>query len=284
MTVQDDTHLDPDSGRRPVEASCRPTLRFFNSMGRRLEDFHSREEGKVGLYTCGPTIYDHAHIGNLRTFVFEDLLRRALEFLGYEVHHVMNLTDVDDKTIRRAEAEGIGLSELTERYAGSFFADLETLRVEPAHVYPRATEHVEEMIELIEALIERGFAYVADDGSVFFRIAADPDYGRLSGIDPDQVRQGDRVASDEYEKEDVRDFGLWKAAKEGEPQWPSPWGPGRPGWHVECSAMGMKYLGPSFDIHCGGVDNLFPTMRTRSRRASQPPVRLSSTPGCTPSI
>jgi cysteinyl-tRNA synthetase len=215
------------------------------------------EEGRVGLYTCGPTVYGHVHIGNLRTFLFEDLLRRALEYLGYRVTQVMNLTDVDDKIIAGAREAGLSLDEFTAPFIESFFRDLDTLHVERAEHYPRATEHVPEMIALVERLLERGYAYEAD-GSVFFRIASDDDYGRLSRIDPSQVRRGERVASDEYDKEDARDFVLWKGSKPGEPSWESPWGPGRPGWHVECSAMSMKYLGDTFDIHTGGVDNIFP--------------------------
>ncbi len=233
-------------------------IRFFNSLGRKTEVFQPLEPGKVRLYTCGPTVYNHVHIGNHRTFMFEDFLRRSLRFLGYEVVQVMNLTDVDDKVIRGAQAEGVSIDEFTAPYAESFFADLDTLHVERAERYPRATRHIPEMIALTEQLLERGHAYQSDDGSVFFRIASDDDYGRLSGVDPSNVRRGERVARDEYDKEDVRDFALWKAAKEGEPSWDSPWGPGRPGWHLECSAMGMKYLGESFDIHCGGVDNMFP--------------------------
>lgn len=235
-----------------------PEIRLYNSMGRRLEIFEPIEEGKARIYTCGPTVYNHAHIGNLRTFLFEDLLRRALIHLGYQVEQVMNLTDVDDKTIRGARERGVELDEYTAEYIASFFEDLDTLRVQRAEAYPRATEHVAEMIAMIEKLLENGHAYVNDEGSVFFRIASDEDYGRLSGIDLSNVRQGERVASDEYEKEDVRDFGLWKAAKDDEPAWDSPWGRGRPGWHIECSAMSVKYLGNSFDIHCGGVDNKFP--------------------------
>ena len=183
---------------------------------------------------------NHAHIGNLRTFLFEDLLCRTFTHLGYRVRQVMNLTDVDDKTIRAAAEQGVTLAAYTEPYIASFFSDLDRLQVRRAERYPKATEHVPEMIALVARLVERGAAYVSD-GSVWFRIASDPDYGRLSGIDPEAVRRGERVASDEYEKEDVRDFVLWKGAKEGEPAWDSPWGPGRPGWHIECSAMAMKY-------------------------------------------
>ena len=234
-----------------------PDIRLYNTLGRELQPFTPMRAGEVRLYTCGPTVYNHAHVGNLRTFLFEDVLRRALEYLGLRVTQVMNLTDVDDKTIAGANREGVSLDEYTAPYVESFFADLDTLHVERAEVYPRATEHVADMIALVERLVDTGHAYVKD-GSVFFRIASDGDYGKLANVDPEQQRRGERVASDEYGKEDVRDFGLWKAAKEGEPSWDSPWGPGRPGWHIECSAMSMRYLGETFDLHCGGVDNVFP--------------------------
>ncbi len=232
-------------------------LRFYNTLGRKREPFVPLEPGLVKLYTCGPTVYNYSHIGNLRTFLFEDLLRRALKYLGYEVLQVMNLTDVDDKTIRDAAAQSLSLDELTEKYIDAFMEDIETLHIEKVEHYPRATRHIGPMISMIESLVEKGFAYSQED-SVFFRIAQDEDYGKLSRVDLTQNRQGSRVASDEYDKEDVRDFVLWKGAKEGEPSWDSPWGPGRPGWHIECSAMSIEYLGPTFDIHCGGVDNLFP--------------------------
>jgi len=232
-------------------------LRFHNTLGRRIESFEPLVAGRVGLYTCGPTVYNHVHIGNLRTFLFEDLLKRALGHLGYEVLHVMNLTDVDDKTIRGAAEKSVSLDDFTAPYIESFFSDLDTLRVERAQHYPRATHHIAGMQRLVARLLERGHAYLSD-GSVWFRISTDPDYGRLSGIRPDEMRQGERVAQDEYEKEDVRDFVLWKATKPGEPSWDSPWGPGRPGWHIECSAMSAELLGETFDIHCGGVDNMFP--------------------------
>ncbi|MCB1057838.1 MAG: cysteine--tRNA ligase [Acidobacteria bacterium] len=230
---------------------------FYNTLGRHLEAFEPLEPGVAKVYTCGPTVYNTVHIGNLRTFLFEDLLRRSLRFLGYQVTQVMNLTDVDDKTIRGAQEAGVDLDTYTAPYIDAFFADLDTLGAERAEAYPRATEHIAQMIAMIERLVERGFAY-EKDGSVFFRIASDEDYGRLSGFDLEQVRQGERVASDEYGKEDVRDFVLWKGAKPDEPTWDSPWGPGRPGWHIECSAMSTEYLGETFDIHCGGVDNIFP--------------------------
>jgi cysteinyl-tRNA synthetase len=253
------------SGTAPAERAAAEEARgrvrvrpaFYDTLERRQVHLHPVEEGRVGLYTCGPTVYGHVHIGNLRTFLFEDLLRRALTYLGYRVTQAMNLTDVDDKIIAGAREAGLSLDEFTAPFIESFFRDLDTLHVERAEHYPRATGHVAEMIALVERLLERGYAYEAD-GSVFFRIASDDDYGRLSRIDPSQVRRGERVASDEYDKEDARDFVLWKGSKPGEPSWESPWGPGRPGWHVECSAMSMKYLGDTFDIHTGGVDNIFP--------------------------
>ncbi len=232
-------------------------LRFYNTLGRRIEPFRTLVAGEVRMYTCGPTVYNDPHIGNLRTFLFEDVLKRSLRYLGYRVVQVMNLTDIDDKTIRGANQAGVSLDEFTQPYIESFFRDLSILHLDPADRYPRATEHIPEMIAIIEKLIAAGHAYESD-GSIFFRIATDEDYGRLSGFDLSEVQQGERVASDEYGKEDVRDFVLWKGAKPGEPSWGSPWGPGRPGWHIECSAMSMKYLGESFDIHCGAVDNIFP--------------------------
>ena len=232
-------------------------VKFFNTLGRRLEPFEPLEPGKVGIYTCGPTVYNTVHIGNLRTFLFEDLLCRSLRFLGFEVTQIMNLTDVDDKTIRGAFEKGLALDVYTAPFIASFAADLATLNVVPAAAYPRATHYIDGMQAIITRLLAAGFAYESD-GSVWFRIAADDDYGKLSGFKKDEARVGERVASDEYETEDVRDFVLWKGAKPGEPSWPSPWGPGRPGWHIECSAMSAAFLGETFDIHCGGVDNLFP--------------------------
>jgi cysteinyl-tRNA synthetase len=232
-------------------------LVLFNTLGRRTAPFQPLVPGRVGIYACGPTVYNDIHIGNLRTFMVQDLLRRTLRHLGFAVTQVMNITDVDDKTIKGAHAAGLSLAEYTAPFIRSFLADLDALHVERVEAYPRATEHIAEILALIARLIERGFAYQSE-GSVFFSIARDPEYGRLSGFDLSQVRQGERVASDEYGKEDVRDFVLWKAAKPDEPSWESPWGAGRPGWHVECSAMSMKYLGETFDLHCGGVDLIFP--------------------------
>ncbi len=232
-------------------------IRFYNTMTRRLETFEPLEAGKVGMYTCGPTVYDYAHIGNFRTYTFEDLLRRFLEWKGYEVVQVMNLTDVDDKTIRGARQAGVTLGEYTGPYINAFFEDLDALRIQRAEHYPRATEHVPEMIELVKRLEAAGRTYVSE-GAVYYRISSFPGYGKLSGMDVASLKPGARVDVDEYAKEEARDFAVWKPYGEGEAGWDSPWGPGRPGWHVECSAMSMKYLGETFDIHTGGVDNIFP--------------------------
>ncbi len=236
------------------------TPRFFNTLTRATEPFEPSDGRTVRMYTCGPTVHDFAHIGNFRAYVFEDLLRRFLRFHGWAVRQVMNLTDVDDKTIRKSRAAGVPLREYTRRFADAFFADLDALRIERAEHYPAATEHVPEMIALIARLMEKGFAYRSDDGSVYFRIERFPAYGRLSRLDLAGLKPGARVAQDEYEKEHVGDFALWKAWDEadGEVAWDSPWGRGRPGWHIECSAMSMRYLGESFDIHTGGQDNIFP--------------------------
>jgi cysteinyl-tRNA synthetase len=232
-------------------------VKLHNTLGRRVVDFAPGEPGHVRMYTCGPTVYNVVHIGNLRTFVFEDVLRRHFLTRGDRVTQVMNLTDVDDKTIRGAQEAGVSLPEFTAKYTEAFFREIGRLNVDPAEHYPRATDHIPEMVDLIRRLEERGHTYQSE-GSVYFRIATFPEYGKLSGIDLEQTRRGERVADDEYEKEDVRDFALWKAGKPGEPSWPSPWGEGRPGWHIECSAMSMKYLGEHFDIHTGAVDNIFP--------------------------
>ena len=230
---------------------------IYNTLSGRIEEFKPLEEGVVKLYTCGPTVYDYAHIGNFRSYVAEDLLKRFLKFLGYRVIHVMNITDVDDKTIAGARAEGISLKGFTAKYEKAFFEDIETLRLDKADYYPRATEHVEDMIKIIQGLLEKGYAY-EKEGSIYFRISSFPEYGKLSKIKKEELKAGIRIDADEYEKEDVRDFALWKAKKPGEPSWPAPFGEGRPGWHIECSAMSMKYLGPTIDIHAGGVDNIFP--------------------------
>jgi len=233
------------------------TLKFHNTLSRRLEEFAPLEPGVVRMYTCGPTVYDFAHLGNFRTYMFEDLLRRWLKWRGYRVVQVMNLTDVDDKTIRGALAAGVSLDAYTAPYIEAFFEDIDALRIERAEHYPRATRHVAEMVALIARLEANGHTYEAG-GSIYYRIGTFPGYGKLSGMDIAALKPGARVDVDEYEKEEARDFALWKAPREGEPTWPSPWGPGRPGWHIECSAMSTKYLGETFDLHTGGVDNIFP--------------------------
>ena len=232
-------------------------LRFYNTMTRRLEVFEPIETGHARVYTCGPTVYDYAHIGNLRTFLFEDILRRTLSFFGHDVTQVMNLTDIDDKTIREAKAAGLGLREYTDHYIEAFFNDLDTLRIQRADHYPRATDYVPQMVELVQRLEAEGHAY-RSDGSIYYSIATFPGYGKLSGVKPEANLVGARVDNEEYEKDDARDFVLWKGARENEPSWDTEIGPGRPGWHLECSAMSIALLGESFDIHTGGTDNIFP--------------------------
>jgi cysteinyl-tRNA synthetase len=236
------------------------SLRFHNTMSRKKEEFAPIREGEARMYTCGPTVYDFAHIGNFRSYMFEDILRRYLKFRGYRVTQVMNLTDVDDKTIRDSRENGIALADHTQKYIDAFFEDIDILGIERAEYYPRATEHVREMIEIVSGLLEKGYAYKADDNSVYFRIDKFSPYGRLAHISPDLLQPGATVLNDEYDKESVGDFALWKAwdEEDGNVVWESPFGPGRPGWHIECSAMSMKYLGTTFDIHTGGVDNIFP--------------------------
>ena len=234
------------------------SLRLTNTLTGRQEAFVPLEPGHVRMYSCGPTVYAPAHVGNFRSFLFADLLRRYLGWQGLAVTWVMNITDVDDKIIRDARREGVGIAELTERYTAAFLDDARRLRMTPPDVMPRATRHVPDMVTLIERLLESGHAYRTDDGSIFFRIASWPGYGRLARLDPTQQRVGERVESDEYDKDDVRDFAVWKGPKEAEPSWDTSIGPGRPGWHIECSAMSMRYLGASFDIHTGGVDLVFP--------------------------
>ncbi|HET7677932.1 MAG TPA: cysteine--tRNA ligase [Candidatus Limnocylindrales bacterium] len=234
------------------------SLRLRNTLGGEVEPLEPLEPGLVRIYSCGPTVYGPAHVGNFRSFAFADLLVRHLRWSGYDVRWVMNITDVDDKIIRGAAREGVSIGQLAERWTAAFLDDLARLRIGPPDVLPRATEHVDEMVALIATLLEQGHAYRTDDGSIFFRIASWPAYGRLARLDPSQQRVGERVEADEYGKDDVRDFALWKAAREGEPSWATAIGEGRPGWHIECSAMSMRYLGPSFDIHTGGVDLVFP--------------------------
>ncbi len=236
------------------------SVRFFNTLTREKERFVSLEPGKVRMYTCGPTVYDYAHIGNFRTFVFEDLLRRWLEFRGFRVLQVMNLTDVDDRTIVAAKKFNVPLAEHTKQFIDAFFEDIKSLNIERAEYYPRATEHVPEMVALIKKLLDKGYAYRAEDGSIYFDISKFLDYGKLSKFKVEELKAGARVKADDYEKAEAEDFALWKAwtEEDGSVFWDTEIGKGRPGWHIECSAMSMKYLGETFDIHTGGVDNMFP--------------------------
>ncbi len=234
-------------------------LRLYNTLSRQKEEFQPLEPGHVRLYTCGPTVHDFAHLGNFRAYLFEDLLRRTLKFFGLRVTQVMNLTDVDDKTIRKSQQQGLSLNDYTRTYKEAFFQDLEALGIERAEFYPAATDHIPEMVDLVQRLITRGHTYQAE-GSIYFRISSFPQYGRLANVKAEGLRAGARIDADEYEKEDVRDFALWKAwtVEDGAVFWETPLGKGRPGWHIECSAMSTRYLGEHFDIHTGGVDNIFP--------------------------
>lgn len=235
-------------------------LRFYNTMSRSKECFKPLNPGEVRMYNCGPTVYNYAHIGNFRAYIFEDLLKRYLKFKGYKVTQVMNLTDVDDKIIKKCAETGMSPAQFTEPYKNAFFADLKTLHIDKAEFFPAATGHIPEMVALVKKLLTKGLAYRAEDGNIFFKIAAFPNYGRLQRLEMQQMRSGGRVDSDEYEKESANDFALWKAYKpeDANVYWETELGKGRPGWHIECSAMSMKYLGETFDIHTGGVDNLFP--------------------------
>jgi cysteinyl-tRNA synthetase len=232
-------------------------IRLHNTLTGRMEPFVPLRAGEVRMYTCGPTVYDYAHIGNFRTFVFQDILRRFFEAQGYRVTQVMNLTDVDDRIIARAAAEGVSIREYTEKYAQEFFADCKVLGLEPPERWVRATDHSDDMVELIERLQKKTFTY-SSEGSIYFRIAKFPGYGKLSKVDLTGIQARARVDVDRYEKENAQDFALWKAPKPGEHFWETKIGPGRPGWHIECSAMAMKYLGETLDIHTGGVDLAFP--------------------------
>src|SRR5256885_1236306 len=241
-------------------------LKFFNTLSRSVQDFVPLDPAgkRVGMYCCGPTVYDFAHIGNWRTFLFGDLLRRYLEFKGFEVRHVMNITDIDDKIIKRVREANTSLQQFTGKFEAAYFEDLKALNCRLPRETPRATEHINEIVGLIGKLIQRGFAYKTSDGSVYFSIekyrAAGHQYGQLINLNFDEMRVGERIRSDEYEKDAVADFALWKARvpEDGQIFWPSPWGEGRPGWHIECSAMSMKLLGASFDLHLGGEDLMFP--------------------------
>ena len=252
-------------------------IRFFNTYSRQLEEFEPRDPAsrKIGVYTCGPTVYSRAHIGNFRAYIFEDLLQRHLQLRGYQVHRVMNITDVDDKTIRGARQAGVPLSDFTKPFKDAFFADVDTLRIKRADEFPAATDqrYLDRMIGMIEILISRNLAYQAEDKSVYYRINKFPDYGKLAHIDLSQLQSTGRVKHDEYDKEHIGDFALWKAwdEEDGDVGWNSPWGRGRPGWHIECSAMSTAFLGDQIDIHCGGVDNIFPHHE----------AEIAQTEGCT---
>jgi cysteinyl-tRNA synthetase len=240
----------------------RPDFSLYNTMTRRVEPFEPADGKTVRMYSCGPTVYNPAHLGNFRTFLFNDLMRRTIRLRGWGVRQVMNLTDVDDKIIKRASEQGKNIREITEPVAEIFFADRDYLRIEKADQYPKATDYVPQMIDLVRRLVERNVAYQAEDGSVYFAIARFPQYGRLSRLDTRELKSGARVAQDDYSKENAQDFALWKAAKPEDERagaaWDSPWGRGRPGWHLECSAMAMDLLGETLDVHTGGIDLIFP--------------------------
>ena len=237
-------------------------IRLYNTLSRQKEDLKTLNEGRVGMYICGPTVYDYPHIGNYRAYVAGDVLKRYLRYRGYKVRHVMNVTDVDDKTIRGSQKEKTDLATYTKKYEDAFFEDLDSLNILPADEFPRATDHIKEMVDIIKSLLEKRIAYKAEDGSVYFDVGKFPDYGKLASIDPKSLKTGGsgRVSADEYTKENVQDFALWKSYEEedGDVFWETEIGKGRPGWHIECSAMSMKHLGATFDIHGGGIDLVFP--------------------------
>jgi len=233
------------------------SLKLYNTLTNNIDEFKEINKGKVGLYMCGPTVYDHAHIGNFRSNIFQDIVKRYLIYLGYKVKHVMNITDIDDKTIKKSIEQNIPIGEVTKKYTDSFFEDLNTLNILKADVYPRATEHIPEMKSMISTLIDKDFAYKKGD-SVYFNIEKFDNYGKLANIQKENLQTGISVDKDEYDKNNVQDFVLWKGKKENEPFWKTTFGEGRPGWHIECSAMSTKYLGEHFDIHIGGVDLIFP--------------------------
>jgi len=232
-------------------------IRLHNTLSGDTEPFVPQKPGEVSMYTCGPTVYDYAHIGNYRTFAFQDILRRFLKLRGFRLNHVMNLTDVDDRIIAKAAAAGVGIRDYTQKYVQAFFDDCKALSIEAPEHWIRATDYIDDMVKLIQRLQEKSYTY-AGEGSIYYRIAKFPDYGKLSKIDVSGIQAGARVDNDRYEKESARDFALWKAPKPGEHFWETPIGPGRPGWHIECSAMAMKLLGETIDIHTGGIDLAFP--------------------------
>ena len=234
------------------------TLSLHDTLTGSMRPLVPLEDGHVRIYSCGPTVYGPTHIGNFRSFLFADVLVRYLRYGGLRVTWVMNVTDIDDRIIERAAAAGLSIGELTDRWTAQFVKDAEAVRMTTPDVLPRATDHIEPIVGLIETLLEKDHAYRTADGSIFFRISSWPEYGRLARLDPTQLRVGERVEADDYGKDDVRDFALWKAPKPGDPSWDTAIGPGRPGWHIECSAMSIEHLGPSFDIHTGGIDLIFP--------------------------
>ena len=235
------------------------SLKLYNTLTRKKEEFKEINKGHVSMYSCGPTVYNFAHIGNFRANIFADLIRRYLKYKGYNLKHIMNITDIDDKTIRDSKKENISLKQFTEKYTKYFFDDLKTLNIEKIDIYPRATDHIKEMVELIKKLLEKGYAYKAND-AIYYNIKKFKEYGKLSHLKIDELKAGARVCQDEYDKEHVHDFALWKFwdKEDGDVFWETELGKGRPGWHIECSAMSMKYLGKTFDIHTGGVDLIFP--------------------------
>ncbi|MCX6799432.1 MAG: cysteine--tRNA ligase, partial [Candidatus Diapherotrites archaeon] len=235
-------------------------LKLYNTIGRKKQPFKPLHGKTVGMYTCGPTVYNYIHIGNLKSFLAEDVLKRYLLYKGFKVKHVRNLTDVDDKTINGSRMEGVPLREFTEKYTRAFFEDIESVRILPAGIYPKATEHIAEMVKLIKALLRKGYAYKGDDGSIYYSIKKFKNYGKLAGINFRELKVGARVKQDTYDKGEAQDFALWKswAPDDGDVYWETEIGKGRPGWHIECSAMSMKYLGSTFDIHGGGEDLVFP--------------------------
>jgi cysteinyl-tRNA synthetase len=233
-------------------------LTFYNTLTRKKQVFKPLKDKVVKMYTCGPTVYDFVHLGNLRTYIWEDVLRRTLKYNGYKIRQVKNITDVEDKIIKRAQKERKNIYQITKLFTKKFFKDVKKLNIEKAEFYPKATEYIKEMIALIKALMKKGFAYKGNDGSVYFNISRFKDYGKLSHLKKRQIKIGARIAADEYNKTEAQDFVLWKSKKPKEPFWKSPFGEGRPGWHIECSAMSMKNLGKTIDIHTGGVDLIFP--------------------------
>lgn len=235
-------------------------MKLYNTFTRKKEEFKPIRKNEVRMYSCGPTVYNFAHIGNFRSFIFVDILKRYLKFKKYKVKHVMNITDIDDKIIKKCSANNFSLEEYTNKYQEAFFDDLNTLNIQKADIFPKATAHISDMVNLIKKLLDKGIAYKTSDGSIFFNISKFPDYGKLQKLNSDQMKKGKRVETDEYDKDSVYDFALWKGYKpeDGDIFWETEIGKGRPGWHIECSAMSTKYLGKTFDIHTGGVDLIFP--------------------------